>query len=309
MKIKKLFIFFITFVTTLFCITGCSNDESKNKSSKKLRDPSPQLYIPSTDYQITDQENNVSIDASHASSGYIMINYSGNNEKVKIQITSPNQVDYTYPVTVLNQFITYPLPGGNGTYKITVLESVDINKNLYATCFSKQIDVSLENEYLPFLYANYYISFDKDSKCVKKAQELAKDCYSSIDVITNVYNFVIKNIKYDKNKANNVQYGYIPHPDQTLEEKTGICFDYASLTSAMLRSQGIPTKLEVGYVGEVYHAWISCYVDEVGWVDDVIEFDGKDWSILDPTLGANNSSKDVKKYIGDGSKYLVKYTY
>ena len=308
MRIKKLFIFFITFVTTLFCITGCSKDESKN-SSKKLRDPSPQLYIPSTDYQITDQENNVSIDASHASSGYIMINYSGDNQKVKIQITSPDQVDYTYPVTVLNQFITYPLPGGNGPYKITVLESVDINKNLYATCFSKQINVSLENEYLPFLYANYYIYFDKDSKCVQKAQELAKDCYSSIDVITNVYNYVIKNIKYDKNKANNVQYGYIPHPDQTLKEKSGICFDYASLTSAMLRSQGIPTKLEVGYVGEVYHAWISCYVDEVGWVDDIIEFDGKDWSLLDPTLGANNSSKDVKKYIGDGSKYIVKYTY
>lgn len=54
----------------------------------------------------------------------------------------------------------------------------------------------------------------------------------------------------------------------------------------MLRSQGIPTKLEVGYVGEVYHAWISCYVDETGWVDNIIEFDGKDWSLLDPSLGA-----------------------
>ena len=110
-------------------------------------------------------------------------------------------------------------------------------------------------------------------------------------------------------KANNVQYGYVPDPDQTLNDKTGICFDYASLTCAMLRSQGIPTKLEVGYVGEVYHAWISCYVDETGWIDNIIEFDGKDWSLLDPTLGANNKSKDVKKYIGDGSKYIVKYTY
>ena len=115
--------------------------------------------------------------------------------------------------------------------------------------------------------------------------------------------------KYDKEKANNVQYGYVPDPDQTLNDKTGICFDYASLTCAMLRSQGIPTKLEVGYVGEVYHAWISCYVDETGWIDNIIEFDGKDWSLLDPTLGANNKSKDVKKYIGDGSKYIVKYTY
>ena len=115
--------------------------------------------------------------------------------------------------------------------------------------------------------------------------------------------------KHNKEKANNVQYGYVPDPDQTLNDKTGICFDYASLTCAMLRSQGIPTKLEVGYVGEVYHAWISCYVDETGWIDNIIEFDGKDWSLLDPTLGANNKSKDVKKYIGDGSKYIVKYTY
>lgn len=301
MKIKKLFIFFISTITCLFCITGCSNNDSK-KESKKLRDSSPQLYLPSTDYQVTYQENNVSVDASHTSSGYIMVNYSGHNEKVKIQVTSPDQNNYTYPVTYLNQFVTYPLPGGNGTYKITVLESVDLTKNLYATCFTQQIDVSLENEYLPFLYSNYYISFNKDSLCVKKAQQLAKKCYSSLDVVSNVYNYIIKNIKYDKEKANNVQYGYVPDPDQTLNDKTGICFDYASLTCAMLRSQGIPTKLEVGYVGEVYHAWISCYVDETGWIDNIIEFDGKDWSLLDPTLGANNKSKDVKKYI-------VKYTY
>lgn len=48
---------------------------------------------------------------------------------------------------------------------------------------------------------------------------------------------------------------------------------------------------------------------ETGWIDNIIEFDGKDWSLLDPTLGANNKSKDVKKYISDGSKYIVKYTY
>ena len=125
-----------------------------------------------------------------------MVNYSGHNEKVKIQVTSPDQNNYTYPVTYLNQFVTYPLPGGNGTYKITVLESVDLTKNLYATCFTQQIDVSLENEYLPFLYSNYYISFNKDSLCVKKAQQLAKKCYSSLDVVSNVYNYIIKNIKY-----------------------------------------------------------------------------------------------------------------
>ena len=45
--------------------------------------------------------------------------------------------------------------------------------------------------------------------------------------------------------------------------------------TAMLRSQGIPSKLEVGYAGESLHAWINTYIDEIGWVDKIIRFDGE----------------------------------
>ena len=102
---------------------------------------------------------------------------------------------------------------------------------------------------------------------------------------------------------------YIPDIDATMQTRKGICFDYASLMSALLRSQGIPTKLVVGYSGTAYHAWISVYLDEAGWVDNIIEFDGKDWSLMDPTLAANNDEDSVKKYVGDGSNYIVKYSY
>ena len=71
----------------------------------------------------------------------------------------------------------------------------------------------------------------------------------------------------------------LPNVDETLKTGKGICFDYAALMTSMLRSQRIPTKLEVGYAGETYHAWISTYVDDKGWVDDIIEFDGKDWQL------------------------------
>ena len=115
----------------------------------------------------------------------------------------------------------------------------------------------------------------------KKGRELAgKDCYSDLDVVTQIYNFVIKNISYDKKKAENVPYGYTPDPDETLDTGKGICFDYAALMSAMLRSQRIPTKLEVGYSGDVYHAWISCYVDEIGWWItslNLMERTGRSW--------------------------------
>lgn len=132
---------------------------------------------------------------------------------------------------------------------------------------------------------------------------------TDLDYVQQVYHYVIENITYDKQKAETVASGYIPDPDATMESGTGICFDYASLMTALLRSQHIPTKLEVGYSGEAYHAWISVYLHEVGWVDNIIEFDGKDWSLMDPTLAASNSASSVKKYIGDGSNYTVKYSY
>ena len=97
-----------------------------------------------------------------------------------------------------------------------------------------------------------------------------------------------------------------PDPDETLDTGKGICFDYAALMSAMLRSQRIPTKLEVGYSGDVYHAWISCYVDEIGWVDNIIEFDGKNWSIMDPTICCKQQCFGCEEVCGNGKNYVTK---
>jgi len=77
--------------------------------------------------------------------------------------------------------------------------------------------------------------------------------------------------------------------------------------AAMLRSQGIPTKLVIGYTGDVYHAWISVYCKEDGWLDNVIHFDGHSWELVDPTFAASGSASEVSQYIGDGSNYTVKF--
>lgn len=289
-------------------LNGCSSKKEVAREGP-LRDNTPQVLAPEASGELTYGNDIVSIDASHVSKGYIMVNYLGNNSKVKLQIEDPNAVDYTYLITDIGQFFVYPLTGGNGSYSISILESVDVEKDLYSISFTQNMDVTIEDEFLPFLYPNHYTNFDASSAVVCKGEELSVDCYSDLDVVTNVYNYVTSNISYDTPKAENLSYGYTPVPDDTLASGTGICFDYASLMTAMLRSQRIPTKLEVGYSGDVYHAWISCYVDEVGWVDDIIEFNGNSWSLMDPTLGASNKKSDVKKYVGDGSNYTVKYTY
>lgn len=79
--------------------------------------------------------------------------------------------------------------------------------------------------------------------------------------------------------------------------------------AAMLRSQGIPTKLDIGYAGDAYHSWISTYVDDKGWIDNIIEFDGTSWELMDPTFAANSDNKSLKEAVGDGTNYVLKYTY
>ena len=310
---QRIFLFFfLLFLTGVLIPGGCASGGKKSQSGEKgdPRDPSAQVLQTEASGEVTYGNDLVVLDASHTADGYVMICYNGSNEKVKLQVTSPDGTEYTYPVTVVGDYAVYPLPGGNGSYKVTLLESVSVEDNLYAVSFTQDLDVQITDEFAPFLHPNYYVNFTADSKCVKKGESLAgKDCYSDLDVVTQIYNFVIKNISYDKKKAENVPYGYTPDPDETLDTGKGICFDYAALMSAMLRSQRIPTKLEVGYSGDVYHAWMSCYVDEIGWVDNIIEFDGKNWSIMDPTLAANNSASDVKKYVGNGKNYVTKYTY
>ena len=126
---------------------------------------------------------------------------------------------------------------------------------------------------------------------------------------TKVYNYVTSTITYDHTKAATVQSGYTPNVDEIMASGTGICLDYAAVMASMLRSQNIPTRLEVGYAGQAYHAWISTYITDVGWVNGIIEFDGVNWSLMDPTFAANSSETALKNFIGNGSNYKTKYIY
>ena len=295
----------------IFCLLlgGCSGSSSASRKehSGPPRDSTPKVLTPSADGVTVYQNDLASIDASNTSQGYVMVKYNGTNEKVKLQITCPDQSCYTYLISDRGAYDTFPLTAGNGSYALQVLENVA--GDTYTVSLAQSINVSIEDEFLPFLYPNQYVNFHTDSKAVSKGSDLAKDTYSDLDVVQNIYNYVIKNISYDTEKAHNVSYGYVPDIDDTLSSKKGICFDYAALMTSMLRSQNIPTKLEVGYSGDAYHAWISTYIDDKGWVDDIIQFNGDSWQIMDPTLAATNDSAAVKKYVGDGSHYVVKYTY
>lgn len=274
-----------------------------------LRDNTPVCYAPEAAGTECSSNDSASIDYSNASEGYVMARYFGSNNKIKFRLTGPDEVTYTYNLTPGADFTAFPLSSGNGTYSLTIYEN--ISGTSYATCLGENIEVSLTNEFGPFLYPNQYVNFNSKSKAVLKGSVLAEDAITDLEVVSNIYNYVIKNITYDFDKAATVPSGYVCDVDATLESGKGICLDYAALMATMLRSQRIPTHLEVGYVGadQAYHAWISTYITDIGWVNGVIEFDGKNWKLMDPTFGATTGEKELKKFIGDGTNYTVKYVY
>ncbi|MGN1152229.1 MAG: transglutaminase family protein [Lachnospiraceae bacterium] len=276
------------------------------EDSKGTRDNTPQCLVPEAPGTVTYGNEVVSIDASNINNGYLCVSYLGTNSKVKLQITGPDQVTYTYDLYG-KDYETFPLTCEDGTYSVGVYEN--ISGTQYATTFYQELNVTLADPFLPFLYPNQYVNFTPESEVVLKAEELAAPANTDLDVVSNIYNYVVGSISYDDVKAADLPNGYLSDVDETLRSGSGICLDYAALMAAMLRSQGIPTHLEVGYAKEAHHAWISTYVDEKGWINGMIEFDGTSWSILDPTYAANSSEKSLKKFIGDGSNYTVKYVY
>lgn len=255
---------------------------------------------------VTHGNGRATIDASNTSNGYVMIKYTGGQSRIKIQIAK--STTYTYDLNARNTYEVFPFTEGNGTYSIKIFENVSGNQ--YAQVMSQNISVSLADEFAPFLTPNQYVNFSNGSAAVNKGAELAASAADEIGVVANVYNYVINNITYDTAKAASVQSGYLPNVDQVLAQKTGICFDYAALMTAMLRSQDIPTKLVIGYSGGLYHAWVNVYIDNIGWVDNFIYFDGHNWSLMDPTFASSGGqSESIKQYIGNGSNYQAKYTY
>lgn len=289
--------------------SGVSSDgssDSSDESSSQKRDTVQDCLVPVAAGTTVYGNALASIDASNIAEGYVMVCYQGGADKAKLQITIPDGTVYTYTLST-SSYETFPLTGGDGNYHLDVLEHA--YDDMYAVVFSQDISVALNDEFKPFLYPNQYVWFTQDTEAAALGRKLSDSSSGDLDYVTQVYNYVIENISYDKELAENVQSGYLPDVDATLASGKGICFDYASLMAAMLRSQSIPTKLVIGYSGEAYHAWISVYLKESGWVNNIIEFDGKSWSLMDPTLAANNSGKAVKKYIGDGSNYTEKYSY
>lgn len=318
-KIRKAAVRIGAFLAVSACITAGSGSKELTyaKETVEINDSQTPLYSkPETSYVrtpiasgvVTYKNEKATLDASNVSEGYIMVKYTGNVGKIKVQVSKSGSETYTYDLNNSGVYEVFPLSEGDGSYQVKVFENIQGNQ--YSQAFSQTLNVTISNVFGPFLYPNQYVNFNSGSAAVAMGAQLSSGQTDQLAVVTNIYNYVINNLTYDTHKAQTVQSGYLPNVDVVLAEKKGICFDYAALMTAMLRSQDIPTKLVVGYTGNLYHAWIDVYLEGQGWVDNIIYFDGNSWKLMDPTFASSGKqSKEIMQYIGNGANYRAKYSY
>lgn len=294
------------FVWLLFGIllAGCGNSPSSDEEPP-VYSPA-RVLTPEAPGKKTLGSSPLILDISNQDQGYLTAESDSDDSRMNIQLTAPSGVVYSYFLEPDEQTVL-PFSEGSGEYLITCYQQVDGNQ--YAALYTETLTIKLQNEFLPFLYPNQYVDFSSKSEACKLAASLVKEDMTDIDILKTFYTYVTSHISYDYDKADSVEAGYLPDVDDTLSTGTGICFDYAALTTAMLRSQDIPCKLQIGYSGDVKHAWIDVYIRGRGWVTKAVSFDGDIWKLMDPTFDANSDGDEaIQEYIGDESNYTVQFT-
>jgi transglutaminase/protease-like cytokinesis protein 3 len=250
------------------------------------------------------------IDASNISNGIIKIKYTSPTTKKLKVIIEKDSKKYTYDLTNTGEYDLFPLQMGDGKYKVSIYENIVDNK--YSTSQSMTINVKLKDDNSPFLLPNKLVNFNANSNAIEKAKELTENKEKEIEKLDVIYDYVISNIKYDTEKAKNVKSDYLPDIDDTLASNKGICFDYAAIMAAMLRSQSIPTKLVTGYSTntDVFHAWNEVYIKEAGWIVlNEMYFDGNEWKLMDSTIASSSKQSKNQAVIEHTNKLIDKKNY
>lgn len=268
----------------------------------------PEIMAVSTPMENAEVCDDAFIDYSNASNGYIAAAYSGDSDRAKIRIVCGGVVnDHDLVAGGVTEY--FPLTQGSGEYTIQIYEHVEGKNYSFVTEITENI--SIPDTVSMYLYPNKYSMFERSSDCVYKAAELCTGADGTIEKLAAIFGYITDNVTYDYDLAAAVTSGYYPDPDAVLAAKKGICFDYSSLFAAMARSQGIPTRLVIGYAADnIYHAWNEVYTEQTGWITPQLLLADSGYNIVDSTFYAGAADKEqISRYISDESNYSAIYRY
>ena len=255
-------------------------------------------FLAGTVSAYADSGDHVDIDKSHVDSGRVDVKYEEKTDN-KVKLMVEKSLRYTYNLKAGSNYEAFPLQMGDGEYKVSVLENIGGTK--YRFVHSEKLSAQVKDEAKVYLNSIQMVRWDSNTKAVKKAVELTSGKKTDQEKIKALYDYVVKLGTYDYDKLGKLPYNYLPDADRTIAEKSGVCYDFASLLAVMLRSQGIPVKLVMGYTENVegYHAWNEIYNSKTGL-----------WMTVDATYDLQMRAAKVKTVMEkDVREYSKKYEY
>ncbi len=129
-----------------------------------------------------------------------------------------------------------------------------------------------------------------------KAEELAGDETSILEILKADYRFIVDSIDYDELKYGdrNTRQGALA----TLNGGDSVCMEYSDLLITIARAQGIPARAAYGYGydpaqgvdSQEEHQWVQVWIPDYGWLS------------IDPTWGENG-----RDFIGQDLDHALWY--
>ena len=235
----------------------------------------------------TKKDGSLTIDCSNISEGYVMVKGVKSKKKQKLLVKYGKEAELRYDLNGSASYEVIPLQYGNGKYTFTLVQNVSGKK--YSQSGKLSLTAKMPDETRAFLYPNQYVDYTPETDAVVKAIDLCRDMKDQTEIAKTICGFVKKNFTYDYLKANTVKSddtkGLMPQIDDCWNKRMGVCQDLSAVTVAMLRSQGVPAKLMIGNLRDLYHAWVVTYINgEEKRFDPTAELEGKKYKKTDYTL-------------------------
>lgn len=198
------------------------------------------------------------IDGSNMDKGYVMVKISEpSDHAMKVTVTR-GKWQLIYDLNSNGDYEVFPLQQGSGEYEVALFENVKGKK--FASEGKVVLNAQMSDENAAYLVPNQYVDYELWTSAVQKSDEICAGL-SEEEAFKAVSEFITSEFGYDFVRAKTIPSGEKPDIDYCYDNRMGICQDLAAVTACMLRVQGVPTRLEIGYADKYYHAWNTVVVN------------------------------------------------
>lgn len=230
------------------------------------------IVWPHADGDRVREKGSLTLDVSNAADGYVMARCDETSSRMKLRMEKGGST-YTYDLNGAGDYEIFPLQMGSGSYTCTLFKNVTGNK--YSKEAEVSFDVELNNKNAAYLCPSQYVYYTEDSPAVKMSEEICAGLETDIEKVRAIRDFMVDGFIYDFVRAATTKSFYLGDVDGCFDTRMGLCQDIAVVAACMLRVQGIPTQLVIGYANNIYHAWNNVLIDgEYKRLDITLEIGG-----------------------------------